>query len=288
MRPWFGFGAFATMLLLWTHPAGAASLMIRNAVVKVTVIPQDRTDIDIKVIRANPRLPLTVQPGLNGDVIVDGSRRYGFWGFLFGGRTTDCHRDSDEPVVHVWGVGDVRGDDMPQIVVQVPMDARVSTGGATFGSVGRSNSLDLHIAGCDDWTIANVAGRLMIDDAGVARVRAGTSGSLDLRIAGFSDVKTADVANGMIVHIAGAGEVATTSVSGPVEMHIAGHGDVKIDGGHASTFDVHIAGSGDIDDRGQADTLNAEIVGAGTVNIAKVNGAVAKSIAGMGTVNIGR
>jgi len=288
MRPWFGFGAFATMLLLWTHPAGAASLMIRNAVVKVTVIPQDRTDIDIKVIRANPRLPLTVQPGLNGDVIVDGSRRYGFWGFLFGGRTTDCHRDSDEPVVHVWGVGDVRGDDMPQIVVQVPMDARVSTGGATFGSVGRSNSLDLHIAGCDDWTIANVAGRLAIDDAGVARIRTGTASALKLSIAGYSDVKTAEIAGNTQIHIAGAGDVENAAVSGPLAIDVAGHGVIKIDGGHATGMDVHIAGAGTVDDKGTADSLNAEIAGVGSINVAHVTGSISKSIAGVGTINVGR
>jgi hypothetical protein len=288
MRGWIGVGVLAGGLAIWANPAGAASLLIRNAVVKVTVIPEDRTNIDVKILKANPKLPLTVEPGLNGDVIVDGSQRYGMWGFILGGRTTNCRREGDEPVVHVWGLGDVRGQDMPEIVVQVPMDARVSTGGATYGSVGRSDSLDLHIAGCDDWTIANVAGRLAIDDAGVARVRAGTAGSLRLGIAGYSDVKTGEVSGGMQVHIAGSGDVENAAVSGPLAINIAGHGAIKILGGHAATMDVHIAGAGSIDDKGTADSLNAEIAGVGTINVAHVTGSISKSIAGVGTINVGR
>jgi hypothetical protein len=288
MRGWIGLGVLAAALVIWTNPASASALLIRNAVVKVTVIPEDRTDIDVKILKANPKLPLTVEAGLNGDVIVDGSQRYGMWGFVLGGRTTNCRRENDEPVVHVWGLGDVRGQDMPEIVVQVPMAAKVSTGGATYGSIGRSTSVDLHIAGCDDWTIANVAGRLAIDDSGVARVRTGSAGSLKLGIAGYSDVKTADVAGGMQMHIAGSGDVENASVSGPIDMHIAGHGEIKILGGHATTMDVHIAGAGNIDDKGTAESLNAEIAGAGAITVAHVSGAVTKSIAGVGTINVGQ
>jgi hypothetical protein len=287
MRNWIAVGALLGASLIWTHPADAAQLMIRNAVVKVTIVPENRTDIVVKIIKSNPKLPLTVQQGLNGDVIVDGSERYGAWGFLLGGRTTNCHREGDEPVVHVFGVGDVRGADMPQIVVQVPMDAHVSTGGATFGSVGRSDALDLHIAGCDDWVIANVAGRMAISDAGVARVRTGTSGSLSLHISGSSDVKTGDVASGMELHIAGSGQVENASVNGPISMSIAGHGDISILGGRASDLKVHIAGSGKVRDQGTAENLDAQIAGSGEINVAQVTGTVTKHVAGVGTINIG-
>ena len=48
---------------------------------------------------------------------------------------------------------------MPQVVIRTPRDVNVDAGGAVFGSVGRSASLDLGNAGCGDWTIANVDGR---------------------------------------------------------------------------------------------------------------------------------
>jgi hypothetical protein len=288
MREWIGIGVVGAVLGIWADPAGAAALLIRNAVVKVTVVPEDRADIDVKILKANPRLLLTVQPGLNGDIVVDGSRRYGMWGFILGGRTTNCRREAGEPLVHVWGLGDVRGKDMPEIVVQVPLDAKVSTSGATYGSIGRSESVDLRIAGCDDWTIANVARRLTIDDAGVARVRAGTSGSMRLDVAGYGDVKTGDVSGGLETHIAGAADIEHAAVSGPIEVHIAGHGVIRILGGHAAAMEVHIAGAGSIDDKGTADTLNAEIAGVGTINVAHVTGAITRSIAGVGTVNVGR
>ena len=287
MRGWIGIGAFAAVLLVGSPPAQAASLIIHNAVVKVTVIPEDRSDIVVKIIKPNARLPLTVQQAINGDMIVDGSGRYGVWAFLLGGRTVNCRRGAAAPVIHVWGVGDIRGEDMPQILVKTPMDARISSGGAAVGSVGRAQSLDLQIAGCDDWTLANVAEHLLIEDSGIARVRAGSSGSLALHVAGFGAVKTADVADGLVLHIAGVGRFESSSVSGPVEMHIAGHGDVKIGGGHATSMDIHIAGSGVVDDRGQADRLKAEIAGTGTVNLAKVAGPVTRSILGVGSVNIG-
>ena len=287
MRNWMAAGALMGAALIWANPSTAASLLIRNAVVRVTVIPENRSDVVVKIIKANPKLPLTVQQGMNGDVIVDGAQRYGAWGFLFGGRTTNCHRDGEEPVVHVFGLGDVRGNDIPQIVVQVPMDAHVSTGGATFGSVGRSDALDLHIAGCDDWTIANVAGRMAISDSGVARVRTGTSGSLSLHISGSSDVKTGDVASGMELHIAGSGQVENASVSGPISMQIAGHGDVTILGGRVSDLKVHIAGSGKVSDQGTAENLDAEIAGSGEINVAHVTGTVTKHVAGVGVINIG-
>ena len=288
MRGWIGAGVVLAGAMAWADPAGAAQLMIRDAVVEVRVIPQDRDNIEVHIEKANPKLPLTIENGLGGDVIVDGGQRYGVWKFLLGGRTADCINGNGEHLVHVWGVGDIREDDLPRIVVLTPKDARVSTSGATFGTIERSSAVRLSVAGCDQWTIANVEGPLEVCDSGVSTVRAGTAGSMNLRVAGMADVTTHEIANGAEFHVAGVSKIHALSVAGPIKIHIAGHADVNIDGGHASDIDVHIAGSGKLNDLGTADTLEASIAGSGDIDVAHVSGAVTKSVAGSGTINIGR
>ena len=288
MRGWIGAGVVLAGAMAWADPAGAAQLMIRDAVVEVRVIPQDRDNIEVHIEKANPKLPLTIENGLGGDVIVDGGQRYGVWKFLLGGRTADCINGNGEHLVHVWGVGDIREDDLPRIVVLTPKDARVSTSGATFGTIERSSAVRLSVAGCDQWTIANVEGPLEVSDSGVSTVRAGTAGSMNLRVAGMADVTTHEIANGAEFHVAGVSKIHALSVAGPIKIHIAGHADVNIDGGHASDIDVHIAGSGKLNDLGTADTLEASIAGSGDIDVAHVSGAVTKSVAGSGTINIGR
>jgi len=288
MRGWIGAGVLLAGAVLSAGSASAAQLIIRDAVVEVRVVPQDRDNIEVHIERPNAKLPLTVEDGLGGDVVVDGGQRYGVWKFLFGGRTADCINGNGEHLVHVWGVGDVREDELPRIVVYTPRDARVSTSGATFGTIERSSAVTLSIAGCDQWTIANVEGPLAVHESGVGIVHAGTAGSLDLRSAGMADMTTHEIANGAEVHFSGGGKIHALSVSGPIKVHIAGHADVDIDGGHASDIDVHIAGSGRLNDLGSADTLEVSIAGHGDVDVAHVSGAVTKSIAGSGTINIGR
>jgi hypothetical protein len=285
MRGWIVAGVLLAGAL--ASPAGAAQLMIRDAVVEVRVIPQDRENIEVHISKANAKLPLTVENGLGGDVIVDGGQRYGFWRFLLGGRTTDCINGDSAHEVHVWGVGNVREDELPQIIVLTPRNARISTSGATFGTIERSSAVRLSISGCDQWTIANVEGPLELHDAGMGTVHAGAAGSLEVHIAGMADVTTHEIGNGASFQIAGVGKIHTVAVTGPIKVHIAGHADVNIDGGHASDIDVHIAGSGKLNDLGSANTLEASIAGSGDINVAHVSGAVTKSIAGAGTVNIG-
>ncbi len=288
MRGWIGAGVFLAGVMIIANPASAAQLLIRDAVVEVRVIPQDRDNIEVHIQRPNAKLPLTIESGLGGDVIVDGGQRYGFWKFLFGGRTSDCINGNGEHRVHVWGVGDVREADLPQLIVLTPRDAHISTNGATFGTIERSSAVRLSVAGCDQWTIANVEGALELHDAGVSIIHAGTAGSLDVRTAGMSDVTTHEIANGAEYHVSGVGKIHALAVSGPIKVHIAGHADVTIDGGHASDIDVHIAGSGKLRDLGSAETLEAAIAGSGDINVAHVSGAVTKSIAGAGTVTVGR
>lgn len=257
--------------------ANAATIEIEDAVARVTVIPENRSDIKVEVIRANSKLPLTVRT-LGDRTILDGD---------LDRRIRNCRSSGETSWVHVRGVGEVGWADMPQVVIHTPRDVKVEAGGAVFGSVGRSASLDLGNSGCGDWTIANVEGAARVSQAGSGDTRMGTSGSLKVRVAGSGDVAAADVRGGLDVNIAGSGSANVRSVNGPLEVSIAGSGDVDIGGGRATTMKVSVAGSGDVDFAGSADSLRARIAGSGDVHANEVKGEISKSIMGSGSVRVG-
>ena len=278
----------AVLALAAAGTAEAASVDIRHAAARVTVIPENRADVKIEFVTTNAALPLQVER--RGDrVVVDGDLKR---------RIRNCHsrrwgndedgRSEGEAGVNVTvrGVGKVAWKDLPQVVVRTPMNAKVEASGAVFGSVGRSASLELDNAGCGDWTIANVAGPALVDIAGSGDTRMGASRQLRLRIAGSGDVEATHVAGPANIDIAGSGDVHLASIAGRLDVDIAGSGDVKVDGGRASEVDVNIAGSGDVHFGGAAQSLSASIAGSGDVHAGSVSGHVSKSVLGSGSVYV--
>ena len=266
----------------FTGFAGAASaapaVEIRDAAVRVTVIPEARQDVKVQVVTTNAALPLSVRYELD-HVIVDGRLRH---------RMGGCRTMFGKTVVHVRGVGQVPLDNLPQIVVRTPMDAHVGASSAVFGNVGRSDSLTLSNAGCGDWTVANVKGRLEINDAGSGDIKAGAAGELTARVAGSGDITMRQIGGAASIDLAGSGDVTATSLSGPFRSNVMGSGDIRIDAGHASDMVVHIAGSGDVRFGGVADNLNASVAGSGDIDVAKVTGSIHKASFGSGDINVGR
>lgn len=276
MRSLWAIGGASLML---AGPALAApSIELKDAAARVVVTPQARTDVKVQMLVSNRSLPLTVRVVGERTVVDGGLRR----------RIDGCSMMFGRTMVRVRGLGEVAYDDLPQIIVYTPMDARVSAGGAVFGSIGRAQSTELSNDGCGDWTLANVSGTLKINDAGSGDVRAGRSGELIVQLAGSGDVSTRDVSGPANLEMAGSGDVAVASIFGDLRANVFGAGDVRIAGGHAPDMQVHIAGSGDVDFEGVADRLEASIAGSGDVDVARVTGPVHKAVLGSGDVNIGR
>lgn len=259
--------------------AADPSVKIKDAVARVEVIPEARGDVKVEFLTTNKSLPLDIRRN-GSDVTVDGGLRRN--------RINGCNTVMGKTVVHVRGVGDVKWEDIPQIVVRVPMDAEVAAAGAVFGSVGRTDHLELSNAGCGDWTVANVKGKFELNQAGSGDTKAGSAASAEINIAGSGDVKTQEIGGDLEVNIAGSGGVTTASVNGKLEANIAGSGDVTINRGRSRSVEVSIMGSGDVDFGGEADVVEAHIAGSGDVRIAKVNGPIQKSVAGSGQVIVGR
>ncbi|CAN7190798.1 GIN domain-containing protein [Caulobacter sp. LjRoot300] len=259
--------------------AADPSVKIKDAVARVVVVPEARGDVKVEFLTTNKSLPLDIRKN-GSEVTVDGRLRRN--------RINGCNTVMGKTVVHVRGIGDVKWEDIPQIVVRVPMDAEVGAAGAVFGSVGRTDHLELSNAGCGDWTVANVRGKLELSQAGSGDTKTGSAGSAEINIAGSGDVKTQEIGGDLEVNIAGSGGVTAASVNGKLEANIAGSGDVTVNGGRSRSVEVSIMGSGNVDFGGEADTAEVSVAGSGDVSIAKVNGPVHKSVAGSGEVNIGR
>src|SRR3954467_10085128 len=107
----------ASAAALAASAAQAASVEVKDAVARVTVIPEARSDIKVEIVRANPRLPLQVR-SFGGKTIVDGN---------LDRKIRDCRGGGgDRARVYVRGVGEVSWADMPQIVIHTPRDADIS------------------------------------------------------------------------------------------------------------------------------------------------------------------
>ena len=258
--------------------AASPAVEINHAIARVTISPEPRSDIRVDILRSNPRLPIRVWSFL-GRTYVDGG--------VPGARMRTCRGTVAQPSVYAFGIGEVSADAMPQIVIRTPMDARVSAGGAVFGQVGRSATLELSNAGCGDWQVGNVRGKMKVNVAGSGSVRTGQAGSADLMAAGSGQILTRDIAGPVVAMNFGSGDIDVASVRGPFNARIAGSGHVRVAGGHASAMQASVAGSGDIALRGVADTLNASVMGSGDVRVTRVTGAVRKAIVGSGDVRIG-
>lgn len=266
-----------TAALACAGGAQAAGIEINHAAVRVTIVPEARTDVAVSLYKSDPRLRVRISK-LGDTVIVDGG---------LGLRGADCKTEGGRKGVSVFGVGFTPVDDLPQILVRTPMEVKVKAHGAVFGAVGRSARLELDNAGCGDWTVGDVTGPAVVRLAGSGDVRAGSVGSAEVRISGSGDATLGQIRNGLTSAIAGSGDLTAASVSGPVDVRVAGAGDVIAKGGQATVMKAAIAGSGDVRFGGSAQSLDARIAGSGDISVGKVSGAVSKRVAGSGEVRVG-
>jgi hypothetical protein len=75
-------------------------------------------------------------------------------------------------------------------------------------------------------------------------------------------------------------------VNGAVEVAIAGSGSVEIAAGTASSFNVDIAGSGEVAFKGHVVNPSVSIAGSGEVVLNTYSGGLEQSIMGSGNVRI--
>ncbi len=276
----FGVATGAALTAIGLAGAGVAepAVRIEHAVAQVTVIPEDRSDVEVTITRTNSHYPLRVTR--EGDqVLVDGDLTFS---------SAYCHNNLlGKTRVSVFGRPSVDIGTMPAVVVHTPRMAVVRAGGAVFGAVGRGAGLDLANSGCGDWTVANQSGPLHADISGSGNLHAGDAAEVALRVAGSADTWLHAAHGGLQSHISGSGDVHADEVDGPLTVYVSGSGDVRVRGGSVGTMDVAIAGSGDVNFGGVAQSLNARVAGSGDVHVAQVTGEVTRRVAGSGDVVVG-
>jgi hypothetical protein len=255
----------------------APQLEIRGAAARIVVIPEGRGDIQASLIRANRQLPLRVRRA-GQRLIIDGGLE---------GRVHGCPMRGGAPGVRVRGLGNLRGADLPIMVVRTPLDVRVYAGDGVTGTIGRSRSVELETHGCGVWTIANVKGRLHVTSIGSVDSRAGRAGAADLSVAGVGALTTRGVAGPLTAISSDKGVITVESARGAVVMRVAGAGSVTVSGGRASSLNASIAGSGSARFGGEAGSVNASVAGSGLVSVAKVTGPVTRRTFGTGEILLG-
>jgi hypothetical protein len=264
-----------TTAFLAAGPAQAASVELRDLAARVTVIPEARSDLKVEFLSRNPALPITLK-ATDSKVVLDGRLDH---------RIRGCSEGS-VPAVTIAGLGDVAWKDLPQLVIRTPRAVQVLAGGAVFGVVGRTESLDLSNAGCGDWTAGNVKGVLKVNLAGSGDAHVGASGAAHFRVAGSGDIVAGPISGPLEAEVAGSGDVSAVSVAGDFATRLAGSGDVSVPVGHAGAMTVSIAGSGDVAFGGTADSLKARITGSGEVRVRRVTGPIDRRVLGSGEVRI--
>jgi Putative auto-transporter adhesin, head GIN domain len=254
------------------------SVEIRDAVARVTVIPEDRTDVKVEMLTTNAALPIEVH--IEGaTTVISGNLAH---------RIHDCHTKGDHPSAWVSGVGEISYDNMPQVVIRTPKTVVLQTGGAVYGAVGRgASSLDLENSGCSGWTVADVTGEVNLRESGAGSAKMGSAGKLALRLSGAGSVHATTVRQGLDATLSGAGSVNIEDLSGPVQAHVSGVGHIRAEQGHATTVHASVSGVGGVELGGDAQSLDASISGFGGIRVKSVSGQVTKSVSGGGHVTVG-
>ncbi|MBL8555163.1 MAG: DUF2807 domain-containing protein, partial [Phenylobacterium sp.] len=248
-----------------------------DAVARVTVVPEDRADIKVDIVRPHPRLPLTVRT-LGDRTIVDGDLDHGIRG---------CNVASRQPHVTVRGVGRVDQEAMPQVVIYTPRNVALAANGAVVGAIGRSGSLQLSNSGCSAWTIADVAGEAEIHESGAGVVRMGASDRLEVHLSGAANINATRVRRNLDARLSGAGNVRIGELTGDMQVQVSGVGKIDVKTGKASSVRASVSGIGSVEFDGTTQDLDASISGLGGVDVGQVTGNVRKSVSGGGRVSIG-
>jgi hypothetical protein len=256
----------------------APSVQVRGAAARVTIIPEARRDIAVSLIHADPRLPIRITK-LGDRIFITGD---------VGHRVHGCRTSAGRRGVAIWGRGAIPYEELPTLVIRTPTVVRLSAGEAVFGDIGRSASVDFTNQGCGDWTIADVQGRLRLNQAGAGDARTGSAGSSDLSVAGSGGISSGPVRDGLAAVSSGSGAIVVASVFGPVDARVAGPGGITLAGGSVTAMTVSIAGSGAVTLHGVAHSLRASIAGSGDVTVDKVTGPVTRQVFGSGAVRVGR
>jgi hypothetical protein len=274
MKTFYLVTAAGLMALAPMAASAATEVELKDVVARVVVTPQERADVELTVAYGSAQVPKIMVRTDGNKLIADGKLK-----------RAGCTSDGSARLPGVGGM--VKAADLPVIYLKVPMDAEVAAGGATFGQVGPSKTLELSQGGCGKWQVADVAGKSEINIGGSGDVVAGKSGQTEVNIGGSGNFKATSV-TGLEGNIGGNGNITLDRIDGDAEINIGGSGNIDTAAGKIPHLKVNIAGSGNVRHGGEAGDVEVNIVGSGDVRIKTVTGRIDRSIMGSGHVVVGQ
>ncbi|MGE3931428.1 MAG: DUF2807 domain-containing protein [Hyphomonadaceae bacterium] len=264
------------------QPYRATGVDIADAAALVTIIPEDRADIDVSVVAGRADLPAP-QVRLNGDrVRIDGGLRDRLNGcggiFVTGPRL---------PVI-IRGLGQVPAEDLPRITIRAPRTLDLDSRGSIYGDIGPSQGGRLQVQGCGAYEVAAVSGALELQANGSGDVNvASVAGNLRASLDGSGDVRVGDVGGDAELMLNGSGDVRVNDVGGMLTAALRGSGDVQARDVRREAG-LSLDGSGDVQARRVRGGLRAALDGSGGVAVDSVEGGtVSLELDGSGDLDIG-
>jgi hypothetical protein len=239
------------------EPFHTGNVEIRNSAAMLTVVPEDRTDVDVRVT-GGERLPApTVR--MEGDhVLIDGGVRVqgcGGW-FQSGPRSS----------VRVAGYGSVTPDHLQRITVHVPRTLNLSAGGGVHATIGASQGGRVALNGCGHTEMSDAAGALDLALNGSGDVRVGAvGGALHAALNGSGDVNVARAGAESSLALNGSGDVGVGDVAGGLDVRLVGSGDIRA--GSTAGARLMLDGSGDIEVADVRGPLTARLDGSGGIRV---------------------
>jgi len=258
----------------------------------VDLVVEDRTDVEISAhgpAEQMERFRVTTPNGKVEIAYAEEKFRWNDWSTWLGWWHSNNFELEDYPVVTVRlpaGMPvDVDGMTGSFTAGDLDSDLDFSGAGAVEVHIGRLHSADFSVAGAADVTLGDVSGFADVSISGAGDFDVASAEGASVSLHGAGHVRFGEIRGGLDISVAGMGEVQAASVDGPVDINLAGTGQVDIDDGRASSFDVSIAGAGDVNFGGTAVDPDISIAGAGDVYIERYEGRLSQS--GMGDVTIG-
>jgi hypothetical protein len=258
-----------------TYPAAGVS--IEHAAAVLTVITEDRANVDV-VISGGERLPAPTVRVSGDEVVIDGGLR---------NRLRGCRGMLGRTEVHITGLGAVGREDLPRITVRAPRALNLEVGGAVFTEVGESAGGQVTLNGCGDTRIGAAMGELDLTLNGSGDVDAArVGGALTATLNGSGEVNIARADADAALRLNGSGDLGVGAVGGALEARLNGSGGVNVASvGRGARFSLN--GSGDMEGGAVAGSLQADLRGSGSIEVASVDGeSVALSLSSSGDIEV--
>jgi hypothetical protein len=250
--------AAAALAAAMAGEAAAAELVLDQAVARVVVIPEARSDIQVEVAQGRNGAP-PVRVSRSGDsVTVSG-----------GSRVRMCNFDTEDGGWIMLSKSGPRVDmeDFASVTVRAPRDVRISGGGgAILGSIGRSQTLTMEQSGCAHWTAGDVAGPLQAEMSTGANLRAGTVPTARLNATSGGAVRVVR-ADRLDATATAGGVIKANAAPGVVVATATGGGVVTIDGGSTRSLTGTATGGAHIRHKGRVGELEASASGGAVIKV---------------------